>query len=203
MHTLSEDHIAELVRSGLVTETFRRLAPAKKLRVYEQAVRLFGRYGFDAMTVDELCRGAGISKGSFFQYCLSKTHLLEACVLILDRRLERWCRAAVEDLSREGEIAPVAAVDSFLGFPWLANGERLFYVYATSAVHHSTVVIEGIDLGRHFDGLVLGKSGPTLDPADRLFAMVARSVAIDAIRRDQKNLPAEDRRLLTLARSRR
>jgi len=58
---LDENVIAELVERKVVSDTFRRLAPDKKELVYRTAIRLFGKYGFDGLPVDRICREAGIS----------------------------------------------------------------------------------------------------------------------------------------------
>ena len=87
---LDENVIVELVGRKVVSDTFRRLAPEKKLQVYRAATRLFGTYGYDGLSVNRICREAGISKGSFFQYFESKSYLLEFTILIFDDYLAKW-----------------------------------------------------------------------------------------------------------------
>lgn len=60
---LDENVIADLVRRRVVSDTFRRLTPDKKLLVYRAATHLFGEYGYDGLAVDRICHDAGISKG--------------------------------------------------------------------------------------------------------------------------------------------
>jgi len=152
---LDENKIVELVGRKVVSETFRRLPPAKKARVYHTALRLFGEYGYDGLSVDQLCEEAGISKGSFFQYFPSKSHLLEFTVLMFDHYLALW----VAEI-RRNETA-VLARDRLLHLyrsivvnSKLYAAEQMFYLFATRALHHSAVVLEGIDLARHFDEYV-------------------------------------------------
>ncbi|RME24470.1 MAG: TetR/AcrR family transcriptional regulator, partial [Candidatus Zixiibacteriota bacterium] len=87
MPRLDENLIAELVRRRVVSDTFRRLPPEKKRQIYDATIRLFGRYGYDGLAVERICRSSGISKGSFFQYFATKSHLLEFCLLVFDHRL--------------------------------------------------------------------------------------------------------------------
>jgi TetR/AcrR family transcriptional repressor of nem operon len=64
------------------------------------ATELMLRDGYTATTVDEICTGAGVTKGAFFHHFASKEALAEAC-------LHRWP-------SRMGEVlgtAPCMAID--------------------------------------------------------------------------------------------
>jgi len=148
---LDENVIAELVSRKVVSDTFRRLAPEKKEQVYRTAIRLFGKYGFDGLPVDRICREAGISKGSFFQYFLSKSHLLEFTILILDDYLEKW----VTEMRRQETVALARdrllyVYQSLVVNAKLHPDEQRFYLFVTHALDHAGVVLEGIDLERHF-----------------------------------------------------
>jgi AcrR family transcriptional regulator len=147
---LDENLVAVLAKRKIVSETFRRLPPDKKTLIYESAVKLFGRYGYDGLPVDRLCKEAGISKGSFFQYFPSKSHLLEFVILIFDDYFGRWI-AEVRKQDRGGlardrlmHLYHAVVLNAKL-FP----SEKLFYLFVTSALEHSGVVIEGIDIERH------------------------------------------------------
>jgi len=148
---LDENLIAQLVRRGVVSDTFRRLTPDKKNRVYRVAIRLFGVYGYDGLAVDQLCKEAGISKGSFFQYFPSKSHLLEFVVLVFDDYLARWLAEI-----RQNEKAVLARDRLSYLYQSLVVNSRLFkdderfFLFITSAMNHSAVTIEGIDLEHHF-----------------------------------------------------
>ena len=151
MNYLDENIVAELVQRKVILDTFRRLAPDKKSRIYNTAIKLFGKYGYDGLAIDQLCEMAGISKGSFFQYFPSKSHLFEFVILVFDDYLERWVAEV-----KASETA-VLAKDRllFLYHALVINSklfqdEEQFFLYITSTMSHSTVVIEGIDLSRHF-----------------------------------------------------
>ena len=147
---IDENLIADLARRGVTTDTFRRLDANKKDFLYRTAVRLFGEYGYDGLPVDRFCAEAGISKGSFFQYFPSKTHLLEFTLFMFDSGLESWVR----EIGRQ-EKAVMArdrlkyAYESFVVNSRLTEDERKFYQFATHAIIHAGVEVAGIDLTRH------------------------------------------------------
>ena len=147
---LDENLIAQLARRKIVSDTFRRLQPDKKERIYQIAVRLFGTYGYDGMPVDRFCREAGISKGSFFQYFPSKSHLLEFVVISFDDYIARW----IANIRRDNKT--VLARDRLLHLynvsmtgAHLTPDEKIFYLFVTKASAHANVTIEGIDLEQH------------------------------------------------------
>ena len=147
---IDENLIAELVRRKVLTETFRRLPPAKKEKLYWAALQLFAKYGYDGMAIDQFCANAKISKGSFFQYFPSKTHLLEFALRLFDHSL-----IEVSKKLREAETA-VMAKDRLLQLimalgsrEFLQTVEKKFYLFAVNSLHHSAVAVEGIQLERH------------------------------------------------------
>ena len=144
---LDENLIALLVKRGVIADTFRRLPADKKNLIYRTAVRLFGKYGYDGLAVDRFCREAGISKGSFFQYFETKSHLLEFVLLAFEQRIADWIdtlRAAEKPvLARERLTAMFRAV---IAEAQVDHSEIMFFQFATKALPHSTVVIDGIDL---------------------------------------------------------
>ncbi|NLS90832.1 MAG: helix-turn-helix transcriptional regulator [Planctomycetaceae bacterium] len=57
-----------------------RLAPQMPAVLAENAFALFGRNGFDAVTIDEIAARAGVTKGSFYSHYKSKREIvLAAC----------------------------------------------------------------------------------------------------------------------------
>ena len=152
---LNENLISDLAANGTIGETFRRLTSDKKSRVYRTALRLFAEFGYDGLSVDQLCREAGISKGSFFQYFPSKSHLLEFTVLMFDDYLGRWVQAL-----RQTETAALARdrirylCNALIVNSRLYRDEEQFYLFVTRALHHSAVALEGVDLERHFNDYV-------------------------------------------------
>ena len=152
---LDENLIADLARRGIVTDTFRRLAPDKKELIYSASIDLFGKYGYSGLAVDQLCREAAISKGSFFQYFPSKSHLLEFVVLMFDEFLAKWMHD-----QRESEIAVLARerllhlYDGIVVNSKLYPTQERFFLFVTRGLEHEAVQLEGIDLERHFNNYI-------------------------------------------------
>lgn len=77
----------------------------------ETADRLWTERGFDAVTVNDLCHEAGVSKGLFYFYFASKDHLLVGFVLDdADAVAEPVTRAVEADLAVEQVIQQALAV---------------------------------------------------------------------------------------------
>jgi len=152
---LDENLINELSRRDIVTDTFRRLSPDKKDRIYRTALMLFGEYGYDGLSVDQFCKESGISKGSFFQYFPSKSHLLEFTIVMFDVYLAKWMvEIKTADPSTFTRDRLRYLYHTIVEYSKLHAAEEKFYHFITNAVHHSAVAIEGIDLERHFHGYV-------------------------------------------------
>jgi AcrR family transcriptional regulator len=50
-------------------------ALATRKRIFETARRLFSKYGYNAVSIDDIVREAGVARGSFYVYFLSKEDL--------------------------------------------------------------------------------------------------------------------------------
>lgn len=155
MAQIDENIINDLVRRKVVTDTFRRLSPEKKEKLYKTALQQFGKYGYDGLAVDQFCYQAKISKGSFFQYFPSKSHLLEFCLLLFDSAFFR----VIEDIkTNESKILAKDRISNLMtaltSFIYLDEIEKRFYLFVTNALHHSAVTIEGISTGRHADKFI-------------------------------------------------
>jgi AcrR family transcriptional regulator len=147
---IDENLIASLARRKIVSDTFRRLDSSKKELVYRTAVRLFGKYGYDGLPVDRFCVEAGISKGSFFQYFPSKSHLLEFTLLSFDSELDRW----MEQIRKQEKAAFSRerlryAFTVLIADCDLSDDQRRFFQFATHAIMHAGVAVAGVDLERH------------------------------------------------------
>ncbi len=151
INPLDENVIIELVERKVIFDTFRRLPPQKKNRIYQTAVSQLAEYGYDGLAIDQLCEQSGISKGSFFQYFPSKSHLLEFVILIFDDYISKWV-AEIKD----NETAVMTKDRLLYLYQALVINSKLFkdeeklFLYLTSSMNYSTVMIEGIDLSRHF-----------------------------------------------------
>lgn len=66
----------EAVKSDKATPRRVRRRAARKAGIYEAALDLLSRKGFDQVTVEEIAQAADVSKGTFFNYFPTKEHLL-------------------------------------------------------------------------------------------------------------------------------
>ena len=152
---IDENLIASLAKRKIVTDTFRRLGSDKKEQVYTTAVRLFGEYGYDGLPVDRFCIEAGISKGSFFQYFPSKSHLLEFTLLTFDFEIEQWIarvrksEKAVHARDRINYVLEAMVVD-----PKLSAEQKLFHQFASHALQHSGISVAGVEIERHLQSYI-------------------------------------------------
>lgn len=74
----------------------------KAVLIRQAAFRCFNERGYDETTVDDVCRTAGVSKGSFYWHFKSKQQVFLSI-------LENWAAEVEEQLSRRFESAPDAA----------------------------------------------------------------------------------------------
>ncbi|MEW6554129.1 MAG: TetR/AcrR family transcriptional regulator [Actinomycetota bacterium] len=77
----------ETARQGMPGERISRKQQAENTRrkVAETALRLYASRGFDQVAVDDICREAGVSKGTFYVHFSSKDQVLVEEFLGLDR----------------------------------------------------------------------------------------------------------------------
>jgi AcrR family transcriptional regulator len=62
-----------------------------KNKINATAVKLFRKYGFDRVTVDDIVQRAGVSKGSFYLYFKSKDEVLTNLFKQIDAHYEKTC----------------------------------------------------------------------------------------------------------------
>ncbi|MGH8014736.1 MAG: TetR/AcrR family transcriptional regulator, partial [Candidatus Zixiibacteriota bacterium] len=152
---LDENIVNEMVRRKIVSDTFRRLNSVKKEKLYLGGLLLFGKYGYDGLSVDKFCVHTRISKGSFFQYFPSKAHLLEFILLLFDKRLMMFIQQI-----KQGD-PKILAKDRIGGLILALTSrgrldvtEKIFYHFASNALYHSAVTVEGINIPRHLNNYV-------------------------------------------------
>ncbi len=79
---------------------------ARRRRLLEEAVRLFGRRGYEGASLDAVATAAGVRKQTLLYYFPTKEALLEACVEEASARVATRLTTALEaeqDPSRKGE----------------------------------------------------------------------------------------------------
>jgi AcrR family transcriptional regulator len=152
---MDENLIAALAKRKIVTDTFRRLDSDKKELIYATAVRLFGDYGYDGLPVDRFCVEAGISKGSFFQYFPSKSHLLEFTLLSFDFEIEQWLvKVRKEEKSVHARDRIRYVLEAIVADPDLTAEQKRFYHFAIHALQHSGISVAGVEIERHMQSFV-------------------------------------------------
>lgn len=65
--------------------TRKQQAEATRRKLADMALRLFASRGYDQVVVDDICREAGVSKGTFYVHFASKDQVLVEEFLALDR----------------------------------------------------------------------------------------------------------------------
>lgn len=74
------DRIKDITEGAIMRKTKlterKKKALATHQRIYKTALRLFEKEGFDKVTVDEVCKKAGVSKGTFYVYFRSKEQVV-------------------------------------------------------------------------------------------------------------------------------
>lgn len=68
--------------------------------IYHTAMTLFSAEGYDMVTVDEICREVGVTKGAFYHYFRSKDQILREKFMEIDD----FCVKTMEDVSDINDI---------------------------------------------------------------------------------------------------
>ena len=75
-----------------------------KKRIYEAATQLIEKYGFETVTVDEICKVAGIAKGGFYHHFPSKGELVIETYRGIDSEYMDAVAKLPADMSPRGHI---------------------------------------------------------------------------------------------------
>lgn len=74
---------------------------ARRRRLLEEAIRLFGRHGYEGTSLEAVASAAGVRKQTLLYYFPTKEALLDACVAETSQRVARALSEALE-----GEASP-------------------------------------------------------------------------------------------------
>jgi AcrR family transcriptional regulator len=86
----------------------------KRIRLFEAAEPLFGRYGYRKTTIEEICQAAGASKRTFYELFRNKGDLFGHLLLhICEIHIERWRRDLPDSLDPKARI--VSYIDLYAG----------------------------------------------------------------------------------------
>lgn len=88
-------------------------AAATKERIYDAAIKLFEKYGFESVSVDSIVEKAGVSKGGFYVHFASKDALLTEMINGYVGKLDLSYQSFMESFSDEASAcdAILALVD--------------------------------------------------------------------------------------------
>lgn len=81
-----------------------------RARLVEASLECFSERGFDATTVEEITRRAGVAKGTFFNYFRTKVDVL----LQVGAVQEEWMLAEIEHLERRSRMSVAQAVTELM-----------------------------------------------------------------------------------------
>lgn len=79
-------------------------------KIFKSAMNLFTRYGFQNVSIDDITRIAGVSRGSFYTYFKSKALVLEEHFLAVDKEYERAIVALPHDCSAYLQLRTILEV---------------------------------------------------------------------------------------------
>lgn len=130
-----------------ICQSYRGRAPAgqdpvKRDQILEGAWRIFERMGFDAASMNDITREAGVSKGTIYVYFSSKEDLFEA---LIDKYREKFFSGIYETLAADMPVTE--ALTEF--------GSRLVRLVTSDKGISGQRVVIGVsermpELGRHF-----------------------------------------------------
>jgi AcrR family transcriptional regulator len=83
----------------------REQAEQTRRRIFETALALLSKKGYDRVTVDEICAKAGVSKGTFYHYFKSKDQAILEEFLKIDRYYQEVLPQLMELESMEERMA--------------------------------------------------------------------------------------------------
>jgi AcrR family transcriptional regulator len=84
------------------TRRERRREETRK-RIFETALELFAKHGFNKVTVEQITEAADVGKGTFFNYFPTKEHMF----LALAERQQGFLHAAVDAAKKANSVRPV------------------------------------------------------------------------------------------------
>jgi AcrR family transcriptional regulator len=101
-------------------------------RIYDAAMEIFRRDGFDAARVDDVARAAGVSHGTFYFHFATKDEVLIQCL----RASETRVAAAIEAVPADAGLLPVLDVAAGIIAKEWENEPRLFRDVALVALRY-------------------------------------------------------------------
>lgn len=94
----------------MIDPSEKKLSPRKQKatltrnRIYNTAFELITRYGFDNVTVDEICRQSGVRKGAFYHHFKSKDDIVVEAYKMIDEDFIRDIKSLPAGTGNEDKI---------------------------------------------------------------------------------------------------
>jgi AcrR family transcriptional regulator len=82
----------------------KRQAMETRARIYETATKLIGEEGFEQVSVERICKLAGVAKGSFYHHFRTKADLIVEGYSLCDRYFEEKVRGHFRSADAPGRI---------------------------------------------------------------------------------------------------
>ncbi|GAA1687795.1 TetR family transcriptional regulator [Microbacterium sediminicola] len=168
------------------------VSPSARDDVVAAALDLFDRHGFEATSVEQIAKAAGISRSTFFRQFGGKDDVVFADHELLLAQLRSYLTAAHENPWVAVCDAATQVFEHFAADPQLAR--RRYRVVRTVPALREREIIAVFQYERLFDEY-LRRSIPGLDPLDAVsFAAVVTAVHNHVLRqllRDEVAIPVE------------
>jgi TetR/AcrR family transcriptional regulator len=105
-------------RTGASLAVTRTGGEATRGRLLAEAVRFFGRQGYEGTSLDAVASAAGVRKQTLLYYFPSKDALLQACVVETSRRVAQALSEALEEETSTGKAEAVVRTVFRLAEEW-------------------------------------------------------------------------------------
>jgi TetR/AcrR family transcriptional regulator, transcriptional repressor for nem operon len=142
-----------------------------RARIVECARRMFNRYGFEAVSIDQIMASAGLTRGGFYHHFANKEELYSEAIASYAR-----CNAAPLDFSASARRIVLQMVDAYLSRQHLEDLDRHCPMIALP----SDVARAGPVVRRTYELLLSGMVGlfeRGVDPADGDARQAALAIA--------------------------
>ncbi len=107
--------------------------------ILEAALGLFSQHGYDATSVDQICQGAGISKGAFYHHFSSKQDLFLALMETWLVSVEGFFTGSAENIDDVPQVLEGMAAMSDWLFDALEGGFPILLEFWTQASRHPVI----------------------------------------------------------------
>ena len=121
------------------SERFLKLPEEKKKNIWEAAMAEFIRVPYDKVSINQIIKEAGISRGSFYTYFEDKNDLL---AFLLENIRKRWIRSCLEGLREaEGDFFRMmkAIMDYGIAF---CRDNNLIFLHQNLIMYHGALMTE-------------------------------------------------------------